>query len=107
MPPSEAIQESSRFQSLSAFTAVYGIGATTARKLYTLGLRTLDDLERYFEVDNETQGSGQVRTAVERVLERDEGDESVQQGLNDISIKIALALRHDFAERCTRLLYDS
>jgi DNA polymerase mu len=39
-----------RFQSLSTFITIYGIGPHTARRLYDLGLRTLEELERYYEV---------------------------------------------------------
>jgi hypothetical protein len=42
---------------------------------------------------------------VERAVERDEGDDSVQQGLTDVSIKLGLALRHEFAEKYVPLLW--
>ncbi|KAF7362250.1 DNA-directed DNA/RNA polymerase mu [Mycena venus] len=45
----ETIAASARFKSLSEFTTIYGIGATTARKLFdSFGLRTLDDLKEHY-----------------------------------------------------------
>lgn len=45
------ISSSPRFQSLTLFTSIYGIGPHTARRLYALGLRTLEHLELYYGVD--------------------------------------------------------
>ncbi|KAG2043799.1 hypothetical protein BDR03DRAFT_989452 [Suillus americanus] len=81
-----------RFQSLSAFTTVHGIGPHTARRLYDLGLRTLEELERYYEVkpgvsDEETldaEASANTEAAVEQ------------------SIKTGLALRHDLSQTIPR-----
>ncbi|KAH8103597.1 Nucleotidyltransferase [Cristinia sonorae] len=47
------ISTSTRFQALSAFSSVYGIGPNTARKLHALGLQSLEDLEAYYGVDRE------------------------------------------------------
>ncbi|KAG1739124.1 uncharacterized protein EDB91DRAFT_1135971 [Suillus paluster] len=80
-----------RFQSLSAFITIHGIGPHSARRLYDLGLRTLEELERYYEVipglsDEETmslleaESSANTEAAVEK------------------SIKIGLALRHDLSQ---------
>ncbi|EIN08428.1 Nucleotidyltransferase [Punctularia strigosozonata HHB-11173 SS5] len=52
---SEKIKADERFQSLSAFSSVYGIGPNTARGLYARGLRTLEHLERYYEVWEDPQ----------------------------------------------------
>ncbi|KAG1781945.1 hypothetical protein EV702DRAFT_1068193 [Suillus placidus] len=84
-----------RFQSLSAFITIHGIGPHTARRLYDLGLRTLEELERYYEVkpgvtDEETmslldaEASANTEAAVEQ------------------SIKIGLALRHDLSQTIPR-----
>jgi hypothetical protein len=84
----ETILGDPRFQSLSAFITIHGIGPHTARRLYDLGFRTLEELERYYEVkpgvsDEETmsllgaEASAKSEAAVEQ------------------SIKIGLALRHD------------
>ena len=43
------IQQSSYYQSLVIFSAIYGIGPTTARHLYQIGLRTTEDLKDHYE----------------------------------------------------------
>ena len=48
-----SIQASERFQTLTLFSSIYGIGPNTARKLHALGLRTLEDLEVYYGVDKD------------------------------------------------------
>jgi len=80
-----------RFLSLSVFNTIHGIGPHTARHLYDLGLRTLEELERYYEVipgvsDEETMLllEAEGRTNTEAAMEQ--------------SIKIGLALRHDLSE---------
>lgn len=35
------------------FTSIYGIGPTTAKKLYDLGLRSFEDLEKYGNIDSD------------------------------------------------------
>ena len=70
------MRQSERFISLSLFASVYGIGPVTARTLYGRGLRSLRDLEAYYEVD-----SG---------LTPVEDSESP-----DMDIRIALGLRDD------------
>lgn len=59
---------------------IYGIGPTTSRQLFDLGLRTLRDLEAYYEVD--------TSTPVEH------------SGSADMDVRIALGLRDDFKQRC-------
>jgi len=76
IPEVEEMRQSERFISLSLFASVYGIGPVTARKLYDRGLRSLRDLEAYYEVD-----SG---------LTPVEDSEST-----DMDIRIALGLRDD------------
>ena len=77
----EDIRKSQRFASLSLFTSVYCIGPITARKLYDRGLRSLHDLEAYYEVDT---GFTPV-----------ENSESTE-----MDIRIALGLRDDLMLTC-------
>ena len=77
----EEIRQSERFLSLSLFASIYGIGPVTARKLYDRGLRSLRDLEAYYEVD-----TGTMLT---------ENSEST-----DMDIYIALRLRDDLMLTC-------
>jgi DNA polymerase mu len=84
----ETILGDPRFQSLSAFMTIHGIGPHTARRLYDLGLRTLEELERYYEVnpgvsDEETMSLLDAEASANTVA------------AVETSIKIGLALRHD------------
>lgn len=84
-----------RFQSLSTFITIHGIGPHTARRLYDLGLRTLEELERYYEVkpgvsDEETMP----------LLDAEASANTEAAG--EQSIKIGLALRHDLGQTIPR-----
>ncbi|KAG1824339.1 uncharacterized protein BJ212DRAFT_1423397 [Suillus subaureus] len=84
-----------RFQSLSTFITIHGIGPYTARRLYGLGLRTLEELERYYEVkpgvsDEETMS----------LLDADASANT--EAAAEQSIKIGLALRHDLSQTIPR-----
>ena len=80
----ETTRESERFKALSLFNTIYGIGPATARTLYDRGLRSLRDLEAYYEVDT---GSTLA-----------ENSES-----SDMDIRIALGLRSDLVRTCGSL----
>lgn len=115
----ETILKSERFQALSLFSSIYGIGPTTARKLCSLGLRSLDDLEIYYGVERASQRPSlaqggdivevEMQTRTQRHGHRSgenkhgrlgawggEKGES-NEGLGDSWIRIALELREDFA----------
>ena len=106
----ESISKSTRFTTLSLFSSVYGIGPNTARRLYALGLRTLDDLEAYYDVDPSEIKDETEFVEIERSAEHqnfphggsnDSGKgKSKARGngeseLGDSWIKIALGLRED------------
>jgi hypothetical protein len=80
----ETTRGSERFKALSLFNTIYGIGPATARTLYDRGLRSLRDLEAYYEVD-----IGSTPT---------ENSEST-----DMNIRIALELRCDLMRTCESL----
>jgi hypothetical protein len=84
----ESILATIRYHSLVDFSSVYGIGPTNARKLYDLGLRTIDDLERYYEVDE-----GDFNLGPEEI------DNGMETQRLDMSIKVALRLRPDMMEK--------
>lgn len=71
------------------FSAIYGIGPHTARRLYALGLRTVEDLEAYYDVETEKTKDSQL---VELEQRERFGDDT---GLGETWIKIALGLRKD------------
>ncbi|KAG2159155.1 uncharacterized protein EDB93DRAFT_1237870 [Suillus bovinus] len=84
-----------RFQSLSTFITIYGIGPQTARRIYDLGLRTLEELERYYEVqpgvsNEETMSllDAEASTTTKAEVEQ--------------PIRIGLALRHDLSQTIPR-----
>ncbi|KAI0282848.1 hypothetical protein BGY98DRAFT_912143 [Russula aff. rugulosa BPL654] len=83
IPEVETTRESERFKALSLFNTIYGIGPATARTLYDRGLRSLRDLEAYYEVDT---GSTPA-----------ENSEST-----DMDIRIALGLRSDLVRTIPR-----
>jgi hypothetical protein len=85
----EKIEASGRFQSLSAFTTIYGIGASTARKLYdSFGFRSIEDLEEHYA----TNPSPLVRSK--------EG--KINTSAPTLSIKEALTLRTDLDQKIPR-----
>ena len=112
-------RNSERFQVLSLFASIYGIGPFNARKLYDLGLRTIEDLERYYDLP--TRGAGSqgdadldttaafspdvienelaVRTPNGKVVPLEVMTTGKRPGMNnappDMSIKIALMMRED------------
>lgn len=101
---------SERFQCLSLFASIYGIGPVTARKLYDLGLRTIEDLERYYDLPSRGADSGAFSAAIienELVVLTPNGKrvplEASSRGkglgrdrsLPDLSVKIGLMLRDE------------
>jgi len=89
-------RESERFQALCLFASIYGIGPVNARKLYDLGLRTFDDLQRYYDVQ---PGSSISDFNLEEELSTTTPNGrkiiGTQNQLPDMSIKIALLLRDE------------
>lgn len=94
-----AISSSERFTSLSTFSSIYGIGPNTARRLYALGLRTVEHLEIYYGVEpEEVQESQLVELEHKETFGRDS-----DVGLGETWIKIALGLRQDLEIKCVRV----
>ncbi|KAH9911166.1 Nucleotidyltransferase [Fomitopsis serialis] len=97
-------------QSPQPLTSVYGIGPNTARRLYSLGLRSINDLEIYYGVErDEPQATGpselqevemQKRPHYWRGQDQDKGNR--KHGLGDSWIRIALELREDLAIKIPR-----
>lgn len=88
------ILASERFISLSAFTTVYGIGPHTARNLYARGLRTLDDLDAFYGLDDfENANVDNVE-----VIDSEQVEESERENVVERSILTSLALRKELAE---------
>jgi hypothetical protein len=85
-------QTSERFLSLRRFTSIYGIGPTKARELYSRGLRTFRDLEKYYDVPESADDI--------TVLDP---DSHIPRGkLPELTIKVGLSLRHEFEKTISR-----
>lgn len=88
-PIAEKFLSSTRFLTLSAFNSIHGIGPHTARHLYSLGLRSIEDLQKYYEVTPGITDEGAVHL---------EPGTSKEIGVEK-SIKVSLALQHDFSQK--------
>jgi Fingers domain of DNA polymerase lambda len=82
----EETRQSERFISLSLISSVYGIGPVTARKLYDLGLRTMRDVEAYYEVNTGFTPVEQTNSA-------------------EMDVRIALELHDDLMQTCDLTRY--
>ncbi|KAG6920207.1 hypothetical protein DXG01_004976 [Tephrocybe rancida] len=100
----ETIRASERFQSLKKFTTIHNVGATTARHLYNIGLRTIEDIERYYEVPAADDGGPTLITdgAAINPLSGKRIPTSEGLGAPDFDIKAALTLRHELADSVPR-----
>lgn len=83
-------RDSPRFQALSAFTTIYGIGPHTARKLHAEGMRTIHDLEYRF---------GETETSAGSELIGRDGHTEDEKKIVERSIQVSLTLRDDFKEK--------
>lgn len=88
----EATRESEEFKALSTFSSIHGVGPVTARKLWELGLRTIEDMERYYDVkrDDDSTIDEPIYTPNGVLVPR-------KSKIPEISIKVGLFLREDFA----------
>ncbi|XP_006461257.1 hypothetical protein AGABI2DRAFT_118163 [Agaricus bisporus var. bisporus H97] len=96
----ETTLESERYRSLSLFNTVYGIGPSAARHLYELGLRSVGDLERYYDVPQGANASqlDDIESQTFTPNGRPVPLKSFTEGnakIPPISVKVALALRED------------
>ncbi|KAJ3724399.1 hypothetical protein C8R42DRAFT_701765 [Lentinula raphanica] len=92
----KSILNDARYQSLVDFTTVYGIGPSTARNLYSSGLRTFEDLEKHYDVSPRTNDE------IGQTLSPDYLKASPTTGLPQLSIKVGLALREEFSLQIPR-----
>ncbi|KAJ7821144.1 hypothetical protein B0H14DRAFT_2832315 [Mycena olivaceomarginata] len=91
------IRESPRFNSLSEFTTIYGIGAATARKLFdTFGLRTIADLEEHY---------ARHEPPPQRFSDEEQA-RRITTPAPLLSIRAGLALREDLNEKIPRAEVD-
>ncbi|KII95670.1 hypothetical protein PLICRDRAFT_225804 [Plicaturopsis crispa FD-325 SS-3] len=100
---SENIAASIRFQALCSFTTVHGIGPTTARRLYSLGFRTIEDLEEYYGA-NKHDATDDGTSPVDLLTNPDTAatENGPNEEMANATIKVALELRDDLAEPIPR-----
>ena len=88
-----SIAGSERFAALSVLASVYGIGPSTARRLYALGLRTIDDLEAYYGVEPEKPEEPESQLV--ELQHKEKFGKDSNEGLGETWVKIALGFRKD------------
>lgn len=93
---SQTLRQDERFQSLRAFTTIHGVGASTARTLHSIGLRTLEDMERFYDVPVGDDGVPKLEEE-EPVFTPNGRRVPRNAKMPDLSIKTALVLRHELA----------
>ncbi|TFK87051.1 Nucleotidyltransferase [Polyporus arcularius HHB13444] len=101
----QTINASERFQTLSLFSSIYGIGPSTAIRLYNLGLRSLNDLEVYYGVEPEDVALQSQIVEVEEKPRKpawQRGQHKGDEGLGDSWTRVALGLREDLAKKISR-----
>lgn len=86
-------------------TTVYGIGAHTARNLYARGLRSVSDLEALYGVAELQRGDG--AGFADAVNWEEDGEQEGGDGAVEKSIRLSLALREEFAQKCVCLFPPS
>ncbi|KAG6885387.1 hypothetical protein C0993_002350 [Termitomyces sp. T159_Od127] len=98
---SDTIRSSARFQSLKAFTSIHGVGSATARQLYSIGIRTIQDMEQYYDVPIADDGTPVLPE--DQIIYTPNGQRvPTSNKIPDLDIKVALVLRHDFAVSISR-----
>lgn len=113
IPEVEETRASERYQALSCFATVYGIGPARAREYYDMGMRSMANLERYYDIqpppeslDPENPKSiSMVNELVQELERRDNEEIYTPNGKKvptkgttkapEVTIPVALALRRE------------
>ncbi|KAG5342625.1 hypothetical protein C0989_012130 [Termitomyces sp. Mn162] len=95
------IRSSARFLSLKAFASIHGVGSTTARHLYSIGLRTVEDMEQYYDVPIADDGVPLLPNNEPKYTPNGKRIPT-NDTIPDLDIKAALVLRHEFAISISR-----
>jgi DNA polymerase mu len=93
------VSSTTRFQCLSEFTKIYGIGPATAKDLYSRGLRTIEDLKRYYDLppDVDPTQLGYLQQTHTKNTKN-----TTQENMRQITIPVGLALHDDLQEKIPR-----
>ncbi|TFK51026.1 Nucleotidyltransferase [Heliocybe sulcata] len=109
----QATLTSERYKSLTAFTAIYGIGPNTAKQLYSQGLRTIRDLEVWYgirppEGEEDAEGvyaqqlQGGIVTVDGSKRRSTRGGKQGAEVENESWMKVALGLREELEIKIPR-----
>lgn len=103
---------SERYHCLSLFTSIYGISPTKARQFYDMGMRTIVDLERYYDIppnpDSKNRRPPEVVTDVLKGLEVASGFTPNGEPIGDegraseLSIPVGIVLKDELDVRIPR-----
>ncbi|KAJ2917762.1 hypothetical protein MD484_g2678, partial [Candolleomyces efflorescens] len=103
IPEAQTTLASERYQALSTFVTIYGIGPAKARQFYDMGMRNTSDLERYYDItpDSQPQTPAEVDALLTQLEDADNFTPNGKQIRNkdkvpDITVPVALALRGEF-----------
>ncbi|KAM6502527.1 DNA polymerase mu [Amanita muscaria] len=93
---SRTIRASTKYQALSAFVSVHGVGPSTAQKLYELGIRTFEEMERYYDIHRDDATN---LASIDEPIYTPNGKLVPRRKtkMPDISVKVGLLLREEFA----------
>jgi Fingers domain of DNA polymerase lambda len=113
IPEVEETRASERYQALACFTTVYGVGPSRAREYFDMGMRSIADLERFYDVqppDFPDPESPQSISMVNRLLQELKGRDNEEtytpsngkkiptkgtEKAPEITIPVALVLRRE------------
>ena len=103
IPEAQTTLASERYQALSTFVTIYGIGPAKARQFYDMGMRNTSDLERYYDItpDPQPQTPAEVDALLTQLEDADNFTPNGKRIRNkdkvpDITVPVALALRGEF-----------
>ncbi|PPQ63044.1 hypothetical protein CVT24_005990 [Panaeolus cyanescens] len=88
---SRVIRQSERYQAITLFASIYGIGPANARKLYDIGLRTFEDLERYYDI----RVGGDLKAIEPNMVTPNGKKIPPSTKIPEITVKVGIALRNE------------
>ncbi|KIY69465.1 Nucleotidyltransferase [Cylindrobasidium torrendii FP15055 ss-10] len=97
---SQEIATSERYQALSSLSQVYGIGPLKAQELFHRGVRSIDDLERHFDVEQHELQDAAASSDTSR--EKKSSGSVSEKNVPILSTKAAIRLRADLEKKIAR-----
>ncbi|RXW14888.1 hypothetical protein EST38_g10962 [Candolleomyces aberdarensis] len=102
IPEAQTTLASERYQALSTFVSIYGIGPAKARQFYDMGMRNISDLQRYHDITPDSQPKTPAEVDALLTQLDDNPDNFTPNGKRipksrdkppDITVPVALALK--------------